>query len=121
MSNLKTYLDAAIAADAEKQRLMQEIDALFNDGTEDGKKKALELRPALDDAKSKAEQANQLYTSMRDASLVNDNAAALFTPADPAATDSKDADPKVMKVSEYRALSPSAKLAFGKQGGKLED
>lgn len=121
MLNLKPYLEAAQSADSEKTRVASEIDALFNDGTAEGKKKALELRPALDEAKSKAEQANQLYATMRDASLVNDNAAALFTPADPAATDSKDADPKVMKVSEYRALSPSAKLAFAKQGGKLED
>ena len=121
MLNLKPYLEAAQAADTEKTRIANEIDALFNDGTAEGKKKALELRPALDEAKSQAEQANQMYVTMRDASLVNDNAAALFTPADPAATDQKETDSKVMKVSEYRALSPRERLAFAQAGGKLED
>lgn len=121
MLNLKPYLEAAIAADAEKERIKHEINALFSDGTEEGKRKALELRPALDEARTKAEQANELYVSMRDASLVADNSAALFTPADPAAIDQKNSNSEVMKISDFRALPPSERLAFAKRGGKLED
>ena len=122
MQNLKPYYDAALAADTEVKRIAQEIDTHFSDGTEDGKKKALELRPALDEAKSKAEQANTLYVSMRDASLVNDNAAALFTaPVDPAAQNDQAEQPKVMKRIEFNALSASARMAFIKSGGKVED
>ena len=120
MLNLKPYLEAAQAADAEKKRIASDIDALFNDGTEDGKKKALELRPALDAAKSKAEDANQLYTTMRDASLVEDNSASLFTPSDPAATELNEEKPKVMKLSEYQALSPRARLEYCQAGGKVQ-
>ncbi len=91
MPNLKPYYDAALAERADVKRIMAEMDAAFNEGTEDGKKKALELRPALDDAKLKAEEASKLYNSMRDASLVNDSAASLFTtPPDPAKDDQKD-------------------------------
>jgi hypothetical protein len=125
MPNLKPYYDAALAADAEVKRILNEMDAAFNEGTEEGQTKALELRPTLDGAKVKAEQANQLYASMRDASLVNDSMAALFTtPPDPAKDEhdgTSDASPKVMKLSEFRALPPKDRLAFSKAGGKIED
>ena len=59
---------------------------------------------------------------VRDASLVQDNMAALFTtPADPAQTDQKNGDSKVMKIQEFNALSPRERMAFSKAGGKLED
>jgi hypothetical protein len=123
MPNLKPYYDAALAADAEVKRILNEMDTLFNDGTEDGKTKALALRPALDEAKSQAEQANTLYISMRDASLVNDNAAALFTsPADPAATnDPKGEGSKVMNRAAFRALDPAARMSFIKANGIVEE
>jgi hypothetical protein len=122
MPNLKPYYDAALAADAEVKRILNEMDTLFNDGTEDGKTKALELRPALDEAKNKAEQANKLYVSMRDASLENDNAAALFTsPADPAAKSDQEQHPKVIKRAEFDALDVAARMAFMKSGGKVEN
>lgn len=121
MPNLKPYYDAALTADAEVKRVLNEMDTLFNDGTEDGKKKALELRPALDEAKNQAEQANQLYVSMRDASLVNDNAAALFTaPVDPAAQSDQHAEgAKVINRAGFKALDPAARMAFIKAGGKV--
>jgi hypothetical protein len=122
MPNLKPYYDAALSADTEVKRILNEMDTLFNAGTEEGKKKALELRPALDEAKIKAEQANSLYVSMRDASLVNDNAAALFSsPADPAAPDQQGGDSKVMNRAAFRALEPAARMSFTKSGGKIVD
>lgn len=122
MPNLKTYYDAALAADAEVKRILNEMDAAFNDGTEEGKEKALKLRPALDEAKAKAEQANQLYASMRDASLVNDKMGALFTlPPDLANTDQADSSQsaKVINRAGLQALDPAARMAFIKAGGKV--
>ena len=121
MPNLKSFYDAALAADAEVKRILANMEAYFNDGTEDGKTKALELRPALDEAKIKAEQANTLYISVRDASLVNDSAAALFTsPADPAAQHDQGGDSdKVMNRAAFRSLSPAAQMEFSKAGGTL--
>jgi hypothetical protein len=121
MPNLKPYYDAAFKADEEVKRILAEMDTLFNDGTEEGKQKALQLRPALDEAQAEAKEANQLYTSMRDASLVNDSMASLFTtPADPA-SQARDESPKIMKLSEFHALSPRERLAFAKSGGALEE
>jgi hypothetical protein len=122
MPNLKPYYDAALSADTEVRRVLNEMDTYFTDGTEDGRKKALDLRAALDDAKIKAEQANTLYVSMRDASLINDNMAALFSsPSDPAAPDPEGADTKVMNMSEFHNLTPRERLAFAKAGGQLTD
>jgi HK97 family phage major capsid protein len=69
--DLKPYFDAVNTAEAEVTRLRNEIDSLFRAGDQ---KKALDLRPALDEAKTKAKEANDLYLSMRDAG----------NPADPA-------------------------------------
>jgi hypothetical protein len=122
MPNLKPYYDAALAADADVKRILNDMDVAFNDGTPEGKQKALSLRPELDEAQKKATEANQLYASMRDASLVNDSMATLFTtPADPAQDDPKDASPKVMKRADFNALIPKDRLAFVIAGGKLED
>lgn len=125
MPNLKPYYDAALAADAEVKRILNEMDAAFNEGTDEGKEKALALRPTLDEAKIKAEEANKLYASMRDASLVNDSMAALFTtPPDPAKDDhdgTSDASPKVIKRADFDALTPAARMTFMKSGGRVED
>lgn len=122
MLNLKAYLDAARDADNEVKRVANEIDTLFIDGTEESRKKALELRPALDEARNNAKEANDLYISMRDASLVTDNAASLFTaPADPAATPEESNAPKVMNRAAYDKLSPVERAEFIVSGGKVVD
>jgi len=120
MPNLKPYYDAALAADADVKRILAEMDAAFNDGTPEGKEKALSLRPALDVAQTKAKEANQLYASMRDASLINDSMASLFTvPPDLAQQDQKDDSPKVINRAGLTALSPVARIAFFRAGGKV--
>jgi len=123
MPNLKPYYDSALAADAEVKRILAEMDVAFTDGTEEGKEKALSLRPALDEAQKKAEEANKLYASMRDASLVNDSAASLFTtPPDPAATTTaNEKGSPVMKRVEFDALSPARRMKHMKAGGIVED
>lgn len=125
MPNLKPYLDAAIAADTKVKSILSDMDAHFTNGTDEGKKKALELRPALDEAKSEAEAANQLYVSMRDASLINDSAAPLFTaPSDTAATSQPTDEgntPKVITLQAFQALTPEDRLAFAKSGGTLKE
>lgn len=124
MPNLKPYYDAALAADAEVKRILNEMDVAFNDGTPEGKEKALSLRPALDEAQKKAKEANELYASMRDASLINDSAASLFTtPPDPATTGGQPNENgrAVMKRAEFDALNPARRMAHMKAGGIVED
>lgn len=122
MPNLKPYYDAALAADAKVKQILAEMDAAFNSGTEEGKRKALELRPALDEAQKQAEDANELYISMRDASLVSDNSASLFSaPADPANNSDQRKPLTVMKRGEFFALSAAEREAFIANGGKIQD
>jgi len=120
MTNLKPYYDAALKADEDVKRILAEMDTHFNDGTPEGKQKALDLRPALDEAQKQAKEANQLYASMRDASLINDSMASLFTlPPDPANNDSADGSPKVINRAGLMALDPAARMSFIKAGGKV--
>lgn len=116
--NLKPYYDAALAADAEKQQIMADMDAAFNEGTEEGKAKALELRPALDAAKVKAEEANKLYASMRDASANGTSAPSKFVSDQ---TEPQVEDDKVKTLAEFNALTPAERLAFSKAGGRVID
>lgn len=114
--NLKPYYDAALAADAEVQRILTDMDAAFNEGTEEGKTKALELRPALEEAKNKAKEANQLYASMRDASNPTESVAANFVPD---AKSEEDKSEKVKTRADFNALTPVERLAFINAGGTI--
>jgi hypothetical protein len=121
MPNLKPYLDAAFKADEEKKRIMADMDAAFNEGTEEGKQRALQMRPALDEAIQAAQEANELYVSMRDGSHTDDSMAALFTTPPDTAQGETDKDPKSMSLKEYQSLAPNERLAFAKSGGQLTD
>jgi HK97 family phage major capsid protein len=74
--NLKPYFDAAQGADARVQSIAAQIDAHFVAGEKD---QALALRASLDEAKSNAKSANDLYISMRDAAQTT--SLGQFTPA----------------------------------------
>ena len=115
--NLKPYYDAAQVADDEVQKIMDKMDAAFGDGTPEGQSKALELRPALDEAKTKAVEANKLYMSMRDASSVSLSMAKHFVPADPDVD--TGAGPKEMARAEFQALEPAERMKFIQAGGKI--
>lgn len=116
--NLKPYYDAALAADAEKEQIMADMDAVFNEGTEEGKTKALELRPALDAAKVKAKEANQLYASMRDASANGTSAPSKFVSDQ---TEADESGKNVKTFAEFQALTPKERLAFSKAGGRIQN
>lgn len=116
--DLKPYFDAAQKADEDVQRIMADMHASFNDGTEEGNAKAMELRPQLDAAKEKAVAANQLYISMRNAANVTNDAAKNFVPV----PDNLPDEPKgarEMKRPEFEALDANARMDFMKSGGKL--
>jgi hypothetical protein len=125
--DLKPYYDKAIAAEAEVQRIAGEIDALIqeHDQSADEAVKAekmqaaLEQRPQLDAAKGKANQANELYLSMRNASE-GAGVQPLFVPLNVDAGQST-AQPKSMTRQEFNALSDFKKLEFVKTGGKVTE
>lgn len=117
--DLKPYFDAARVADDEVQRIMAEMHAAFSTGTEEGKAKALELRPSLDAAKKSALEANNLYISMRNASAESGNVAKNFVPVSPNPEDSPAA--KVMTRVAFEALDMFARMKYIKSGGQVVD
>ncbi len=120
MIDLKPYFDAAQVADAEVMRIMDDMNTHFSDGTDEGKQAALDLRPALDVAKGKAADANQLYISMRDAAATSNSAAREFVPVSDST--SKAGDPtKEMKRQEFEALDAAARVKFIKAGGVVTE
>lgn len=119
--DLKPMLDDARKASDEVQTILNQMTTAFNEGTEEGKAKALELRPKLDEAQKKAKDANDLYVSARNASNVSDSAAKNFVPVpdNPAggASDSKSE----MKREEFSALDAAARMKFVHDGGTVID
>lgn len=116
MQKLKMLWDAAKSADEKVQEIMQDMITAFEDGTEEGKAKALELRPALDAAKVQADEANLLYISARDADQEDANAAARkFVPV-PGAGNSV---PKQMTRAEFETLPAADRMSFMLADGKL--
>jgi FMN-dependent NADH-azoreductase len=111
--NLKVYYDAVMAAETTVQTVLNQMDGLFTDGK---KAEALELRPALDEAKSKAKEANDIYLMMRE-SVDSMGVAAKFIPA------SKTPEDKAQSITraEFENLSPAARAEFIKGGGLIKD
>jgi len=112
--DLKPYYDAALAAEGEVKRIANEINDHFTAGEND---QALELRPALDAAKEKAQAANELYASMRNASQES-NLPKLFVPANPDVP-TPGAPIKVMDRAAFDALSPHERMQFIKHDGQI--
>lgn len=117
--DLKPYYDSALMSGQEVDRIMAEMDAEFNDGTEEGKEKALSLRADLAAAKKRAADANALYASLRDAVQVSDSVARNFVPA--GAGEAAEDGARVMPRAEFAKLSPADQMAFVKKGGMLTD
>jgi len=118
MTNLKPLYDAARAAEEKVRQIQQEMLDAFELGTEDGKQKALELRPALDEAKREADEANRLYISARDADAVDADAAARkFVPVKSATGELA----KSLTRAEFEALSAADKMSFMLADGKIID
>lgn len=117
--DLKVYFDRAKADSDEVTRLQNEVDTLFNNGTDEGIQSAIDLQPALEAAIKKANESNKLYLSMRDAANTSGNAAALFvsTPEQPEEPE-KD---KVVNRAAFFAMQPAAREAFLKSGGKVTE
>ena len=122
MFDLKPYFDAAQAANDEVQRVMDDMNAAFSDGTDEGKSKALEMRPALDAAKKKAEDANALYISMRNAAGVSENGAArVFIPVTDKHASSTGDPAREMSRQDFLALDAAARMDYIRQGGTVVD
>jgi ElaB/YqjD/DUF883 family membrane-anchored ribosome-binding protein len=121
MLDLKPYYDAVVTADADVKRVANDIDTLFREGTDEAKEKALALQEPLDIAQAKFNAATKLYESLKKANTGSDVAQRFVPVSDAPATPEDDESPRMMKRSDWIALSPSDRATFIKGGGKLED
>jgi hypothetical protein len=119
--DLKKYFDRAKADSDEVTRLQNELDTEFNLGTDEGIQKAIDMQPALDTAVKNADASNKVYLSMRDAANLTGNAAALFVSSPDEDEEGEAEDGKVKSLAEFNALSPRARLAFSKAGGRIQE
>lgn len=118
--DLKPYFDSAQAADEAVQQIMTNMNTAFAKGTDEGKQEALDLRPSLDEAKTKAANANALYISMRDAAATSSNAAQQFVPVTDGTNLPAPAG-KTMVRDEFTALDAAARVKFLRDGGIVVD
>jgi ElaB/YqjD/DUF883 family membrane-anchored ribosome-binding protein len=121
MLDLKPYFDAINLAEAEVQRIANDLDMLFREETEESKAKALELRPALDEAQRKHAEAIALYESMQKANRPNDVARNFVPVSNTQITDGENNQPTVIKRKEYDGMSLVDRAKFIRSGGMLED
>lgn len=119
MTDLKPYFDRAKADSDEVIRLQNEVNTLFNSGTDEGIQAAIDLQPALDAAVIKADGSNRLYLSMRNADNTSSSAAALFV-SETNGNEQQEVD-KTMTLAAYNSLSPKERMKFVRAGGKLVD
>lgn len=121
MQDLKAYYDAVVEAEAEVQRLAAEIDTHFREETDDGKAKALELRPALDEAQNKLNEANSFYEAMKNANRPNDVIKNFIPVSDTEVEPEEGSQPSVIKRQVYDELTLVDRSKFIRSGGKVED
>ncbi len=121
MNDLKIYFDAVNAAEAEVQRIAHDIDELFREGTEESKAKALEMKPVLDAAIAKHDEAVALYQAMQKANRPNDVAKNFVPVSNTQLEEGEGAQPAVIKRQEYDKLSLVDRARYVKSGGTVED
>jgi hypothetical protein len=121
MLDLKPYFDAVNSAQAEVQRIANEIDTRFRDGTDEAKLQALSLKPALDEAQKKADEATALYEAMQKTNRPND-IAKNFVPVSTTAPDPADvSQPTTIKRQAYDAMGLPTRAKFIRSGGTVTD
>ncbi len=121
MLDLKPYFDAVNAAESEVQRIAGEIDALFREGTDESKVKALEMKPVLDAAIAKHDEAVALYEAMQKANRPNDVAKNFVPVSNTLPDQAENNQPAVIKRAEYDRMNLIDRARFIRSGGTLED
>ena len=116
--NLKPYYDAAIAAEAKVQDVLNRMDVHFQ---ADEKDQALELRPELEEAKIESQQANELYATMRDGAQ-STGVAKNFIPVNGKMPENEQEEKtKSITRSAFNALDARERMSYIRSGGNVVD
>lgn len=119
MIDLKPFFDRAKADSDEVIRLQNELNMLFNNGTDEGIQAAIDLQPALDTATEKAAQSNKLYISMRNADNATSTAAPLFV-AETNTQEEEHEETKPLTLAAFNALDPRDRMKYVRAGGLID-
>lgn len=122
MSDFKEMYDRVLLAQASVQETLNEIkDVTAGEFDEDAEKKALALEEKLDSAIAKRDKLQAFYDKVVNAHQSSEEMMKDFVPVSSTPTEPEGAQPKgTMTRAEYKALSPRERLAFAKDGGKIE-
>jgi hypothetical protein len=120
--DFKPFYDRVQTAQANKQRILNAMNAALQSSDPAEQASALGMEAELDAAITEEGNATNLYTKVVNASKTP-NIAENFVPvSDQSAEPDGENQPKdVMKLTEFHNLTPRERLAFAKAGGKLED
>jgi hypothetical protein len=119
MAQLKQIFDQAKSASDDLAALKNEIETLYNSGSEEDLAKAVTLSDSLDAATKKANDLNKLYLSMRDADNTATSAASLFV-SDPESPEEEAAESvKPITRGEFKALTAVEREKAVKSGVKI--
>lgn len=121
MSDFKATYDRVLQAQADRDVIVNEIEAAMAKGTPEGDSEALALQERFDEAQKKVVDLETMYTNMQavaKAGKIN----AQFVPVSSTTNEAiqEEAKPKVLNMADYNKLSPRERLEFAKSGGKLE-
>lgn len=121
MSDLKNLYDRVLIAQAETEKVKNQIAEALAVGTKEGEERALALESQLDETVAEETRWHALYDKM--VKSKSDQTLQNFVPISdtPADAEAQPASPKVLKLREYQNLAPRERLAFAKSGGKLEE
>lgn len=115
---MKPLYDAAKAAEANAQAVLDRMLQAFEAGTEEGVANAVGMRAELDAAKAEADAANATYLTAREVAQTGaDDNARKFVPVGQKPTDQT----KQITRSEYEAMDYADRHAFFKAGGSIVD
>lgn len=119
--DLKAYYDDAVAKAEKVQQVAAEIDSHFKDGTDEGKQKALDLQPKLDEAQAAADEAMAFYEKMQNATRPNDVLKNFIPASETDADPEEGSQPSVIKRVDFDEMPLIDQANFIHSGGTVED
>ncbi|MGI6260020.1 MAG: hypothetical protein ACOYKC_09210 [Anaerolineaceae bacterium] len=118
MTQFKNSYDLVNARSQKVKELALEIDAKLGQGSDEAIQEALDLRPALEEAEQKLNEAQELYQQLQNSAKKADDVAALFVPvSDEAARVAGESN--VVSRDAWEKMSPKEQTAFVEKGGKV--
>lgn len=116
MTQFKNSYDLVNARGQKVKELALEIDAKLGQGSDEAIQEALDLRPALEEAEQKLNEAQELYQQLQNSAKKADDVAALFVPVSAEAA-RVAGESNVISRDAWEEMTPKEQTAFVEKGG----